>query len=286
MAVSTSNGDTLKLAERIEHHHTTSLSTIEMASKNASRVVDNFKKYFNTRPDGKYNTFIIKNNPEDRDKIERFVQLLDQHEIKYNAAGRASSANGFDYEKGIKGRVSIDANDLVITTNQPKGTLAYVLFEPEPFLSDSLTYDITAWSLPYAFGLETYATSQTIKSSSTFQLEKFNKKSELDFIPYALLSEWESVADGAFLAELLNAGLKARTPADPMTLEGNTYDRGTFVLTRADNANIKDWYKIAQEVANQHQQSFNAVRSGFSTNGLDLGSDRMRLLSAPDIVVF
>ncbi len=285
VAVSTSNGDTLKLAERIEHHHTTSLSTIEMGSKNADRVVDNFKKYFNTRPDGKYNTFIIKNNPEDRAKIERFIQLMDQHEIRYNAAGRASSANGFDYKKGAKGRVSINADDLIITTNQPKGTLAYVLFEPEPFLSDSLTYDITAWSLPYAYGLETYATSQTIKTGSTFQLEKFNKKPAPDFIPYALISGWESVADGAFLAELLNAGLKVRTPADPMTLEGNTYDRGTFVLTRADNSNIKNWYKTAQEIANKHKQSFNAVRSGFSTNGLDLGSDRMRILSTPDIVV-
>jgi hypothetical protein len=32
--------------------------------------------------------------------------------------------------------------------------LAKVLLEPRTFVADSNTYDITAWALPYAYGLQ------------------------------------------------------------------------------------------------------------------------------------
>lgn len=287
-AVKLHNGDTLRLSDRIDHHHTTSLSTIEMTSKNADRIVDNFKGYFSdgaSKSTGKYKSFIIKNNPTDRHKIKRLIETLDLHEIRYGAAGRASSANGFDYKKGENGRVSIEENDLVISTAQPKSTLAQVLFEPEPYLSDSLTYDITAWSLPIAFGLEAYATTQTIKPGSNFQLEKYNAKPAPDAVPYALMAKWQSVGDGAFLSDLLRNGLKVRAASKAFSMEGQRFEAGTLVLTRADNFHDKNWSKLAQKIATKHEQTLSLVQSGFSTNGMDLGSEGMRLVSAPDIVV-
>ena len=56
--------------------------------------------------------------------------------------------------------------DLVISAYQPKGLFAQVLLEPEPTLVDSLTYDITAWSLIHAYGLEGYAIEQRIDHNS------------------------------------------------------------------------------------------------------------------------
>jgi len=201
------------------------------------------------------------------------------------ASVKVRSANGFDYKKGGNGRVSISENDLIISTAQPKSTLAQVLFEPEPYLSDSLTYDITAWSLPIAFGLEAYATTQTIKSGNNFQLEKYNSKPAPDAIPYALLAKWQSVGDGAFLSDLLKNGLKVRSASKAFSMESQSFGAGTLVLTRADNFHDKEWAKLAQKIAAKHEQTFSSVKSGFSTNGMDLGSDGMRLISAPDIVV-
>ena len=40
-------GDTLTLWDRVNHHYTTSLSTIEISSQNASRLVREFRKFFN-----------------------------------------------------------------------------------------------------------------------------------------------------------------------------------------------------------------------------------------------
>ena len=42
--------------------------------------------------------------------------------------------------------------------------MVQVLFEPKTKLSDSLTYDITAWSLVYAYGLKAIATKENINT--------------------------------------------------------------------------------------------------------------------------
>jgi len=46
-----------------------------------------------------------------------------------------------------------------------------VLFEPHTELTTPLTYDITAWSLPYAYGLEAVA-STTLVSGNNGASEK------------------------------------------------------------------------------------------------------------------
>ncbi len=63
LAVVTRTGDTLTLTDRVAHHHSTSLSTIEVASAYAQKLLDEFKKFYdNSRanPPGEYKTYVIK----------------------------------------------------------------------------------------------------------------------------------------------------------------------------------------------------------------------------------
>ena len=65
-AILIENGDTLKLMDRIMHHKTAALSTVEMGSKNAKRIVDNFTDYFkksNSNPIGEYLSLIHISEP-------------------------------------------------------------------------------------------------------------------------------------------------------------------------------------------------------------------------------
>ena len=40
-----------------------------------------------------------------------------------------------------------------------------VLFEPKSWLKDSVTYDITAWALPYAYGLQSHAVKEIVPAA-------------------------------------------------------------------------------------------------------------------------
>ncbi|MEK7255979.1 MAG: M14 family zinc carboxypeptidase, partial [Bacteroidota bacterium] len=57
------HGDTLTLADRVAHHRTAALATVEISSKNAAPLVKNFQDYFQksqTEPPGTYKAFIVK----------------------------------------------------------------------------------------------------------------------------------------------------------------------------------------------------------------------------------
>ena len=55
---------------------------------------------------------------------------------------------------------------MVINAYQPKSVLLNVLLEPKTFVADSNTYDITAWSLPYAYGLKAYGLKESLKPAT------------------------------------------------------------------------------------------------------------------------
>ncbi|HEY2720800.1 MAG TPA: M14 metallopeptidase family protein, partial [Chitinophagaceae bacterium] len=161
------DGDTLTLVDRALHHYTTSLSTIEMSSQNAERLIKEFHKFFNdavTNGVGEYKSYIIKNSPNDEQKIKPVLELLDRNKIAYTAA-KAGSASGYNYNSRKNENFTIDVNDILVSSQQPKSALIKVLFEPNGKLVDSVTYDITAWSLPYVFGLNAYASKQNLPSA-------------------------------------------------------------------------------------------------------------------------
>ena len=141
LGIITAEGDTLTLDERVQHHHTTSLSTVEVASQHALQLVSNFKKYFDTDNSGLYKSYIIKYKQEDRERIQSLLQFFKNNNIEY---GRGSgNGSGYDYHTRKNASYSISGEDIVVSGTQPKSALVRVLFDPDPRLADSLTYDIT-----------------------------------------------------------------------------------------------------------------------------------------------
>ena len=163
----TSDGDTLTLHSRIKHHHTTGHSTVESAYKHKDRIIKEFRYFFTQgidNPVSKYKSFVIKVGLNDP-KREDLLSWLDTHGIKYGHPidDRSRSVRGYSYGSGEYDSFRIQENDIIISSDQKKSVLAQVLFEPKTHYEDSLTYDITAWSIPYVYGLEAYALETEIK---------------------------------------------------------------------------------------------------------------------------
>ncbi|HHB51687.1 MAG TPA: zinc carboxypeptidase, partial [Saprospiraceae bacterium] len=281
------NMDTLTLADRIEHHKTTSLSTVEIASKNMVRIVHNFETYFNTAQNtakGDYKAYVIKYT-NNKDRMKALCQLLDKNKISYGVASSPMAVNAFDYNNLTDVKLKIESQDLVISAAQPMGVLTQVLFDPNTVLSDSLTYDITAWALPSAYGLEAYASTDPIKIKNGYDFSIFKKKEFQIQHPYAYLCKWGAMADAQFLAALQKQNIKVRVASALFTLEGASYPAGTIVITRADNRKRTDFDKKVQSLAKAHQRALISVTSGFSDSGIDLGSEKIKLLNHPKVAV-
>ncbi len=286
-AILMENGDTLTIRDRINHHLTTSISNIEVSANNAKKLRDNFENYFKqsiNNPQGNYKSFIISGN-NDVAKLKALIQFLDKHRIKYGKAGKTmKGSNVYDYSTNKSTNYDIKENDLIISAYQSKSVLMQVLFEPDPFLIDSLTYDITAWSAPHAMGLQAYASTQKLKPSAEYSFETFQAPTNYG-TPYAYIASWQSLNDAKFLGQILNKGIKVRTTAKTFSLSGKEYPTGTLVITRADNRKNKNFDKIIQSVASQNEKILVATQTGYADSGHDLGSGNMSLLNMPKVAL-
>ena len=105
----------------------------------------------------------------------------------------------------VSGQVKVQKGDLVVSAYQSKSVLVQVLFEPKTELRDTLTYDITAWAIPYSYGLDAYAINGLVKSSSSTKINGSQTKKVSKLIsgqPYAYILDWKGIKDLKFLAYL------------------------------------------------------------------------------------
>lgn len=269
-------GDVLTLVDRVKHHTTTGLSTVEIASKNASKLNTEFKKFFNNSA-LKYKSYVLSGNEK---KIDALKSLLDRHEISYGNA-TSKKITGHKYSTNATGSISTTSKDLVISTNQPKGKMVKALFEPNAKLSDSLTYDITAWSLPYAHGLETIASTSLVSTTNNISQ---NSIAPLENA-YGYVSEWNSMKDAKFLSTLLGKNIKVRFNHEPFAQNGNTFKRGSLIILQRDNTHIKNFTSVLNEIVSEKQQQLTAIHTGFSDVFPDMGSSSIRLIVKPKIAM-
>ena len=277
LGIITQIGDTLSLKDRIEHHLTTGLSTVEVSSSNALKLNQEFAKYFGSRK-YKYKSYVMKG---EKDHLHKLTKWLDQHGIKYGS-GTGATVKGFRYETGKTESFSSDQNTLIVNTDQPKGTLVKVLFEPNAKLSDSLTYDITAWSMPYAYGLDAVAVETKVPSAEYQPRE--SKQAEAESY-YAYITDWNSMRDASFLASLMQNGIKVRSAHHSFKFEGTNYPLGSLIITKKDNEQLANFQERLVEIAKKFKKDLHITPTGFVEDGKDLGSSHIKMIRKKKVAV-
>jgi hypothetical protein len=151
-----------------------------------------------------------------------------------------------------------------------------VLLEPEAVLEDSLTYDLTAWALPYAYGLEAFALKEKILPAQKIEAKQYKALAESNsptLSAFAYTVMWQDFENVRFLTKALKAGIKIRQAINSFEVNGSFYPAGTLVILRSDNKILKDFDQKLFEVAKQTQQFVSPLPTGAVDKGNDLGSE-------------
>jgi hypothetical protein len=279
LGIETDEGEILTLKDRIAHHFTTGISTIEVASQNIQELNDEFQKFFRNNEDFEFQSYALSGNT---DKIAAVKQLLDRHEIKYDYAEN-QRIKGYNYSNGQNETFNATEETLVVSSNQPKGKMVKVLFEPATKLVDSLTYDITAWSIPYAYGLDAIASPRRISTSNKTSEKKIENIANPAGAGY--ISKWNSMQDARFLVSLLKENIRVRFSEVPFESQGQKFDRGSLIITKSDNRNTESFDEKVIEIANKHNRQLLTANSSFATGGPDFGSPDVKLVNPQRIAV-
>lgn len=280
LGVAIENGTVLTLTDRVAHHFTSGISTVEMTSKNAPKLIEEFEKYFDNSG-LKYKSYILRG---DSDKINKLEALLDTHEIQ-SFVSEEKKVTAYDYDTKTTKSVQTLKTDLIVSALQPKGNMVKALLEPEAKLSDSVTYDITAWSLPFAYGLKGFASATEIPFKENSLLQTTDFSNTVNKNAYAYLLKYHEVSDAEFLGDLLEEGFNVRFSHADFTIEGNKYAKGTLIVMRGENKKIQNFDETIVEMANKLPKKVTSVNSGMVDSGFDFGSGNVALIHSKKVAV-
>lgn len=313
--------DTLTLADRVEGHFLASMAVLSAAGENRERLLSEFFAYFHNgagKPVFKYKTIIIKGTA-DAASLTSLKELLENNQIRYGApAATGKKVTGFDYRTGKQGGVTVEKNDILISAFQPQSRLMQVLFEPESVSSDSVSYDLTAWSLPYVYNIEAFATTErlpvvaakavagagteasagvveeTVHETSPVAVEETVhdasalavEETPADTVaPYAYAASMTGFNELKFMARLYRAGLNVRFSLKPFTAAGISFSRGTVIVARGDNRRNRQFDARVHDAATASGVTPVRLTGGLVTSGKDLGSDYSPVNNGPAVAL-
>lgn len=284
--VVTDEGDTLTLKDRIAHHHTTGMSTVEITAINANRVVDEFAQYFDdavNNPKSKYKSYIIRgtNHP---DKLKKLQTFLKRHQIEYGVGSTKKPFSAFNFSTGKTENTKVQNGDIIISAYQPKAVLVQAFFEPNTYASTTDTYDITAWAVPYMMGLDAYA-SETRITVNAGDFAEHSRTEAVGSKPAAYLAKWETLEDAKFLSHLLKSKVKLRFAKSDFNVTGKSFAKGTLIITRKGNRHMGAKFdQIVKETAEHFGRDLYTTPTTFVDSGKDFGSNNVPFMHAPKIL--
>ena len=251
----------------IRNQFTTALSTIEAAKNMRVKILDyqrDFYKDVRLEAAKSKTKSIVFGDSKDAAKAWHLAEILNRHKIKFNGLTSDATIDGKNYKKG---------HSYVVPMNQKNHRLIKAMFEKRTNFTDSLFYDISAWTFPLAFNVD-YSEQSTLA----------NAGSEIvDFAPlsgnieeksnYAYLFEWNEYYTPKALNSIVEKGLRAKVAKSPFSVEGKKYDYGTILIpVQNQDLNADELYTFLKGVAQESRLQINSVSTGL-TKGIDLGSN-------------
>jgi hypothetical protein len=269
-------GDTLTLLHRATQHRTAGHATLRAAAAGKSNLVLGFTQAHRTAGTGHPDVLLL---PDDRGRAAALVEHLNGQGIEVEQAGAAFRVAASAYP-GFEGRRDFPAGTYRVRMRQPRGRLAATLLQPETELRAEYSYDISAWSLPYAYGVEAHQTRS--QAAGAWRDAQVGTPTGLAAVPGAgfgyLISATE--AGSAGVLRFLQRGGNVHVLRRSATFEGREWPAGSWFLPAIRNDQLE---QVAAEAGLEGLVV--PVRSGLAEGGIDLGSANAAAVRLPRIAL-
>jgi hypothetical protein len=275
--VITSEGDTLTLEERVEHHVVTGLSTVEYSAKMTDKLIQEYQKFVKEKK-FKFKGYVLEGKYEQLTQLE---SLLNKHEIVCSYLPIGQKIKGYEFDTRKNTTITTENVCLYVNLDQVKGTLAHVLLEPETKVVDSLTYDITSWTLPYAYGLRAFGV-ESVLSLQNYE-PTYAPTEQLNSEAYAYIVPWNGMNSVRFLNAALENGIIIRKQNKAFEQKGVKYPAGTMIILNSDNDD--NIIEKLNKLKIQFQVGIYQTMTGMVENGSDFGYSDVELIKQPKIAL-
>ena len=271
------DGTNLTLGDRATHHRVAGLSTLRAAAARKTQLLTEFAGFHRSQGADQADVLLVPGpDPSALHDLAASLQVQGVHVERAIRPFRASASP----HPGFAERVEFPVGTFRVRARQPRGRLAVTLLQPETSLGEDVTgtYDITAWSLPYAYGVEAHSAG-SLDAGAFEAVPVFREATgEAGVRPgYGWLVLPSFQAAGPLLRYLEEGG-RAFALRGAFEQDGVSWPAGTVFLPGDEEAAASITSSGLAELAHP-------VASGSTSRGHDLGTGSSITLRAPRIGV-
>ena len=220
----------------------------------------------------------------DRASATHMLHILQAHEIDVYALARGYEQEGLRFEPG---------SAYVVPLAQPQYRLARSMFERRTSFTDSLFYDISAWTLPLAAGVPCVELGRSpdallgARIDSGAPVPPPERPPAPADLPYAYAFGWSEYYAPRALYRLQRDGIRAQVATQPFTAltadSAIAFERGTIVVPMgAQSAAFGRIAPLMRDIARLDGVDVHSLVTGATpTVGADLGSPAFPVLTQP-----
>lgn len=276
----------ITFAFTIRNQYISSLATIKAAVANRVLLHRYLQDFFETALSKSARSSVkayVFGDEHDENRTRAFVDKLIRHQIEVYPLDQDINRNAQNFKAG---------KAYVVPTQQPQYRMVQSVFETYREYRDSVYYDASAWSLINFYNLP-YAELKTTPKKGKRVLMTTNQVAitPIQRSKYAYLISWDDYLAPAVLYHLQNKGVILKAAFKPFTAQVNgqkqQFGYGSLLIpVSLQRLSANEIYKILKEASQKFKVQAYAVGSGFSIQGIDLGSRYFRTLEKPRVLMW
>lgn len=268
----------------IRNQFYTSLSTLEAVKELRKELHEFQRESFSTAfNEGKQAPFkgYVFGGAYSGYNADALATMLQRHKVEIGKLEKDVTEAGKTFEAG---------KSYFVPADQPQYRLIRTVFEKVSSFKDSLFYDVTAWTMPLAYGVP-YATVSRVPDTKPLTVDfesrgKFNG-SETD---YAWLLDWRDFEASKALYALQSKKIITRVATKPFIQNINgkpvSYPAGTIIIpNQMQSLSREEIVKELTLIAGEHKVNIIGISTGLSAGGIDMGSGKSPTVKQPKIAM-
>ena len=282
----TANG-LLSFPFTIKNQFTTTLSTLEGAKALRKEFLqwqrDFYKNSVTEAAADPVKAYIF-GNTGDQKTIYEFATMLGRHRI---------DVYSFKNEVNISGNSYDPHESYVVPLNQPQYKVIKAIFSKTLNYKDSLFYDITAWTMPLAFGInsdEMNAGQLNQASPGSPVVNDMPSGTVIARSGYGYLMDWRGFNAPAALYELLDNGINVKVAMGKFEMmvggQAVKFNYGTILVPlQLQAAGGDKVLTVLQKVTTKYAVNIYSLEGGNALSGIDAGSSKFAPVTKPAIAM-
>lgn len=293
-AIRREDGTVLTLADRAERHYTTGMATLRTAAASRRELILHVWESLDRQIRTDETTFLI---PPGSPSLPAAIDLLRRQDIEIRMLRAPRSFTTTRVSDGLRATRELPAGTIVVSTRQPGGAIVRTLFERTPAIDPEFIelqrekvesdepdefYDITAWSVPVAFNLPTYALEGAVPADASVTFEPEPAPTPPAAARFAWIVDGREPDIYRFIGEMLAREIRFSVIDAEHREGGRAFARGSLLIQKQNNAPaIRETLAAIAAVV---PVDVVAVDSGWS-GGLSFGSEKVVYVRDPKIAI-